>query len=98
LVALIVHQFQLTLKRECHSKIAIWLKECSPKASQSVSRVSVPDLPFTELHAKLDIGTLLNFGTHHRQNETHKLKKHSYKNDVCSQSGATWQADAIGLQ
>jgi hypothetical protein len=24
---------QPALKRECHSKTAVWLKECSPKAS-----------------------------------------------------------------
>jgi hypothetical protein len=24
---------QPALKRECHSKIAVWFKECSPKAS-----------------------------------------------------------------
>jgi hypothetical protein len=36
---------QPALKRECHLKTAVWLKECSPKASQSISRVSVADLP-----------------------------------------------------
>jgi hypothetical protein len=35
---------QLVLKRECHSKIAARLKECPPKASQSISRVLVADL------------------------------------------------------
>jgi hypothetical protein len=40
---------QPALKRECHSKTAVQLKECSPKASQSISRVSVADLPsFTQ--------------------------------------------------
>jgi hypothetical protein len=34
-----------TLKHECHSKTAALLKECSPKASRSISRVSVADLP-----------------------------------------------------
>jgi hypothetical protein len=53
---------------------------------------------FTKFHAKLDADTLLDFAIHRRQNETHKSKKDSYKNDACSQSGATWQADAIGLQ
>jgi hypothetical protein len=33
-----------TLKHECHSKTAVWLKQCSPKASQSISGVSVADL------------------------------------------------------
>jgi hypothetical protein len=32
------------LKHECHSKTAVWIKECYPKASQSISRVSVSDL------------------------------------------------------
>jgi hypothetical protein len=33
------------LKRECHSKTAVRLKECSPKASRSISMVSAADLP-----------------------------------------------------
>jgi hypothetical protein len=38
-----------TLKRECHSKTAVWLEECHPKASRSISMVSVEDLPsFTQ--------------------------------------------------
>jgi hypothetical protein len=37
------------LKCECHSKTAFWLKECSLKASRSISRVLVVDLPsFTQ--------------------------------------------------
>jgi hypothetical protein len=37
------------LKRECQTKIAVGLKECSPKASWSISRVLVADLPsFTQ--------------------------------------------------
>jgi hypothetical protein len=51
------------LKREYHSKTAVQLKECSPKASQSINR-------FTELHAKLDADVLLDFTIHHRQIET----------------------------
>jgi hypothetical protein len=40
---------QQALKHECHSKTAVRLNECSPKASQSISRVSVADLPrFTQ--------------------------------------------------
>jgi hypothetical protein len=35
---------QPVLKHECHSKTAVWLKECSPKASQSISRVLIADL------------------------------------------------------
>jgi hypothetical protein len=41
---------QPALKRECHSETAVRLKECSPKASRSISRVSVADLPsFTHI-------------------------------------------------
>jgi hypothetical protein len=36
---------QPVFKRECYSKTAARLKECSPKASRSISRVSVADLP-----------------------------------------------------
>jgi hypothetical protein len=36
---------QLALKRECHSETAVQLKECSPKASRSFSRVLVVDSP-----------------------------------------------------
>jgi hypothetical protein len=37
------------LKRECHSKTAVQVKECSPKPSQNISRVLVVDLPrFTQ--------------------------------------------------
>jgi hypothetical protein len=36
---------QPALKRECHSKTAAWFKECSRKASQSILRVLVADLP-----------------------------------------------------
>jgi hypothetical protein len=35
---------QPALKRKCHSKTAVQLKECSPKASQGISRVLVADL------------------------------------------------------
>jgi hypothetical protein len=40
---------QPALKHECHSKTAVRLKECSPKASQRISTVAVLDLPsFTQ--------------------------------------------------
>jgi hypothetical protein len=35
---------QPALKCEFHLKTAIWFKECSPKASQRISRVSIADL------------------------------------------------------
>jgi hypothetical protein len=38
-----------SLKHECHSETYVWLKECSPKASRSIPKVSVADLPaFTQ--------------------------------------------------
>jgi hypothetical protein len=36
---------QTAFKRECHSKTTIRLKKCSQEASESISRVSVADLP-----------------------------------------------------
>jgi hypothetical protein len=40
---------QPALKHEWHSKAAVQLKECYPKALRSISRVSVMDLPsFTQ--------------------------------------------------
>jgi hypothetical protein len=36
---------QPALKHECHSEIAVRLKECSPKASRNISRVLIADLP-----------------------------------------------------
>jgi hypothetical protein len=35
---------QQALKHECNSETAIWLKECSPEVSRSISSVSVADL------------------------------------------------------
>jgi hypothetical protein len=43
------------LKRECHSKTAARIKECSPKTSRSISRVSVADLPSFTQHLMLSI-------------------------------------------
>jgi hypothetical protein len=65
---------QQALKHECRSKTAVWLKECSPKVSRSISRVLVADLL-----RKLDAETLLNFAIHHRQNETRSRKSTSVK-------------------
>jgi hypothetical protein len=60
------------LKRECHSKTAVQLKECFPKASRSISRVLVANLP--SFKEKLDVDKLLNFAIHRRQNETRSQK------------------------
>jgi hypothetical protein len=63
---------QPALKRACHSKTTVRLKECSPKASRSISRFSVAVLPsFTQ---KFDADTLLDFSIHHRQNQTQSPK------------------------
>jgi hypothetical protein len=52
---------------------------------------------FTELHAKLDANTLLDFAIHRRQNKT-RSRKSTRKNSACSQYGVTWQTDATGFQ
>jgi hypothetical protein len=44
LVTLNVRHLQLAVKHECHSKTAVRLKERYPKASRSISGVSVADL------------------------------------------------------
>jgi hypothetical protein len=50
----------------------------------------------TELHAKLDADTLLDFVIHHRQSM--QSKKHSCRNNARSQSSVMWQTDATGLR
>jgi hypothetical protein len=57
------------LKRECHSKTTIQLKEMFPKASRSISGFGSG---FTELHAKLYAHMLLDSAIHHRQKEVGK--------------------------
>jgi hypothetical protein len=64
---------QLAFKCECHSKTAVRLKECSPKASQSISRVLVADLPSFTQYLMQD--TLLDFAIYHRKNETRYQKR-----------------------
>jgi hypothetical protein len=57
---------QLALKHECQSETTVQLKECSPKASRSISRFLMADLlSFTQ-----DADMLLNFAIHGRQNKT----------------------------
>jgi hypothetical protein len=61
---------QLALKRECHSETTVCLKEYSPKASPSISRVLVMELlSFVE-----NLIQLLDIALHCRQNETGSLK------------------------
>jgi hypothetical protein len=53
---------QPALKRECHSNTAVQLKECYLKASRSISRILIADLPsFT--HA-----VIFCFQLHHHVN------------------------------
>jgi hypothetical protein len=83
------------LKHECHSKTAIWLKEYSPKASQSISRVSVADLPsFTQNLMQTRCSIFPSIADKTR----HEAEKHSSKNKTCSQHSVTWKTGAIGLQ
>jgi hypothetical protein len=85
---------RLLLKHECHSKTNVWLKECFPKASQSISRVLVTDLLSSTQNLIRHIAQFC----HPSQTERNtKLKKHSCKNKACSQHDVKWQTDAIGL-
>jgi hypothetical protein len=60
------------LKRECHSKTAVQLRECSPKALRSISRVSVADLlSFTQNSVQTYCSII---AIHHWQNETQSQK------------------------
>jgi hypothetical protein len=60
------------LKRECHSKHAVRLKECSPKAPSKHFKGCGTE--FTELHAKLVSDTLLDFAIHRKQTK-HEVEK-----------------------
>jgi hypothetical protein len=86
---------QLALKRECHSKTTVRLKECSPKSSGSISRVSVADL----------LSVTQNWCRHVAQychssqtKQNMKSKERSCKNTACSQHSVMWHTDAVGLQ
>jgi hypothetical protein len=86
---------QPALKHECHSKTTVRLKECSPKASQSISRVLVVDLPsFTQNWMQTHCSILPSIA----EKTKREVEKHSCKNSACSQRGVMWQTDAIGLQ
>jgi hypothetical protein len=87
---------QLALKRECHSKTIVRVKRMFSKSLKK--RFKGFSSGFTELHAKLDADTFLNFAIHCKRNETQSQKKHSFKNNACSQCGVTWQTDAIGFR
>jgi hypothetical protein len=55
------------------------------------------DSKFTELHAKFDGDTLLNFAIHHRQNET-RSRKSTHVKAESAHSSVMWHMDAIGFQ
>jgi hypothetical protein len=76
------------------SKTAVQLKECSPKASESISKVSVADL--LSFMQNL-MQTLLDIAVHCSHRETRR-KKCTLVKTMCSQHSVTWQTDAIGLQ
>jgi hypothetical protein len=64
------------LKRECQLKTGVLLKECSPNASQSISRVSVADFPsFTQNLMKTLCSILPTIANKTKQNK--KWKKDS---------------------
>jgi hypothetical protein len=82
------------LKRVCHSKTPVQLKECSPKASRSISRVSVADLlSFTQNLMQTSYSNLPSIEIKWNT----KSKKHLYKNSACSQRSVMWQDDAVDL-
>jgi hypothetical protein len=54
------------MKRECHSKTAVWLQEFLQKPDKHFKGFS---RGFTEFHTKLDADTLLDFAINRRQNE-----------------------------
>jgi hypothetical protein len=83
------------LKLECHSKTTVHLKECSPKSL--MKHFKGFGNRFIELHAKLDVDTLLGFVIHRGQNET-QSRKSTHVKQCGSQCGGMWQTDAIGLQ
>jgi hypothetical protein len=86
---------QPALKCECHSEPTVRLKECSPKASRSISGVSVTDLPsFMQTWCR----HIARFCHPLQTKWNTKSKKHSCKNNAYSQCGVTWQTDAVGLQ
>jgi hypothetical protein len=71
------------------------IKECSPKASQSISGVSVMDLP-NFVRNMMQTHCLILPSIADKMNP--KSKKHSFKNSICSQHGVMWQTDTIGFQ
>jgi hypothetical protein len=71
---------QLAFKDECYSKTTVQLKECYPKASRSISGVSVVDLPSFMQNLMQTHCLILSSIADKRK---HKLKKHSCKNNAC---------------
>jgi hypothetical protein len=68
------------LKCNCHSDTTVWLKGCSPKASRSISRVSVGDLPgLTQNLMQRSCLTLLSITNKTKQNKTQVKKALVFK-------------------
>jgi hypothetical protein len=80
---------QPALKREWQSKLPSCLKNVLQKPQKHFKGFSGG---FTELHAKLDVGTLLDSAIYYRRNETRNRKNTL----VCSQCSVTRQTDALG--
>jgi hypothetical protein len=77
---------QPALKHECHSKTAVWLKECSPEALRSISGVLVVYLPNS---CKTWCRHVARFCHPSQMKRNTKSKKHSCKNSAYLQSGVT---------
>jgi hypothetical protein len=77
---------QPALERECHSKTTVRLKKRSPKASQSISRASVADLPSFMQSLMQTHCSILPYITDKTKREVGKAL---CKNNACSQVGVT---------
>jgi hypothetical protein len=79
-----------SLKHEFHLKTAVF--------KSLMKHFKGFDSGFTELHAKLDADTLIDFAICHTQNETRSRKSTGVKRHARSQRGVTWQTDTIGFR
>jgi hypothetical protein len=60
------------LKRECHLETTVRLKECSPKASRSISSVPVVNLPSFNQNIIQTLCSLLSFTADKKKHEFEK--------------------------
>jgi hypothetical protein len=89
----VIFDTRLVLKRECHSKSTVQLKEYSLKAAQSILRALETLLPsFTQNLMEARFLILLYIV----EDTKHKVEK--ALDNACSQCDVTWQTDAIGLR